>query len=102
MNGASLEAAEAEALPTDFALDQNYPNPFNPTTTIQYALPEAVHVRVSVFNLLGQEVATLVDQVHQAGRHEVRWDAGQLSSGMYIYVIDAGSYRESRRMVLLK
>jgi hypothetical protein len=102
MNGASLEAAEAEALPTDFALDQNYPNPFNPTTTIQYALPEAVHVRVSVFNLLGQEVATLVDQVLQAGRHEVRWDAGQLSSGMYIYVIDAGSFRESRRMVLLK
>jgi hypothetical protein len=100
--GTGLASAEADVLPAEFALEQNYPNPFNPTTTVQYALPEAVHVRVSVFNLLGQEVARLVDQVHQPGRHEVQWNAGHLSSGMYVYVIDAGSFRESRRMVLLK
>ena len=80
----------ATAVPTDFGLGQNYPNPFNPSTLIPYQLPTAGHVRLEVFNLLGQRVATLVDAERSAGAHTAQWDATDASSravgaGVYIF-----------------
>lgn len=89
-------------LPTTYALAPNYPNPFNPTTLIQYALPEAAMVRLRVYNILGQEVQRLVATEQPAGRYDVRFDASRLSAGVYFYVLEAGSFRATRQMVLLK
>ena len=94
------------ALPTDFALGQNYPNPFNPSTIIPYQLPSAGHVRLEVFNVLGQRLATLVDAERSAGAHTAQWDgtdaAGRaVGAGVYIYRLSSGGMTESRRMVLV-
>lgn len=90
-------------LPSSIALDQNYPNPFNPSTTIRFTLPEASIVRITVFDLLGRSVRTLVDgQAMDAGVHEVAFDARDLASGTYIYRMDAGATSISRQMTLVK
>ncbi len=89
-------------IPRTFALDDNYPNPFNPVTTIRYQLPEAANVTLVVFNIMGQEVARLVDTAKQAGYHTVKWDATQFASGTYIYKITAGSFTATKRMVVIK
>jgi hypothetical protein len=88
--------------PTEFELSQNYPNPFNPSTTIRYAVPNESKVSVSVFNLLGQEVATLVDDIQQAGYHEVQFNASDLSSGVYLYRINAVSSENSKEFTSTK
>ena len=94
------------ALPTDFALGHNYPNPFNPSTIIPYQLPASGHVRLDVFNVLGQRLATLVDAERSAGAHTAQWDgtdaAGRaVGAGVYIYRLSSGRMTESRRMVLV-
>lgn len=90
-----------------FMLRQNYPNPFNPITSIQYGLTEASNVRVSIYNILGQEVATLVNEYQEAGNRSVRWNGtdhygSKVSSGIYLYRIQAGNFTKTMKMVLLK
>ena len=102
----AFSTARGTALPTDFALGQNYPNPFNPSTIIPYQLPTAGHVRLEVFNLLGQRLATLVDAEQAAGIHTAQWDATDVAgravgAGVYIYRLSSGEMTESRRMVLV-
>jgi hypothetical protein len=97
-----VEKDELAALPKDFDLSQNYPNPFNPTTTIDYALPQQSHVSITVYNMLGQRVETLVNQSKPAGRYTVNFDASHLSSGMYIYRFEAGSKVMTKKLMLIK
>ena len=94
--------ANEKVIPTDFAMLQNYPNPFNPMTMIQFNLPQTMAVKLTVFNLMGQEVATLVNSVRVAGVHQVQWDASNLPSGMYLYRLEAGSTVLNQKMMLLK
>jgi hypothetical protein len=88
--------------PGQFALNQNFPNPFNPTTVISYQLPEASHVALKLFDMLGREVATLVDGVKSAGQHTVELNASKLQSGIYFYRLQAGNFYETRKLTLLK
>ena len=89
-------------IPTEFALNQNYPNPFNPTTQIVFDMPENSNVRLDVYNLMGQLVATLVDENMNAGTHTVTFDASRLASGVYLYRLQAGSAVMTRKMTLIK
>ncbi len=89
-------------LPYTFGLDQNYPNPFNPTTQISFEIPASAHVKLEVFNMAGQKVATLADEEMSAGLHTVTWDASHNSSGVYLYRLEAGNQVDSRKMILLK
>lgn len=93
---------ENEYVPTTFSLSQNFPNLFNPTTTIQYSLPQAGIVNLKVYNLLGEEVKTLVDDYQQAGKHSVQFNSNNLASGIYFYRLQAGSFVETKKMVLVK
>jgi len=90
------------AIPHSFALEQNYPNPFNPSTVIQYDLPERSFVNLTVYNSLGQNVAVLVNEEHDAGFFETIFDASHLPSGVYIYHFHSGEYTESKKMLYLK
>jgi hypothetical protein len=83
-------------------LHQNYPNPFNPTTTIRFALPQRSHVTLTVFNTLGQQVATLIHEIQEPGEHSVRLDGSRLASGVYFYRLQAGEYVASKRLVLVR
>jgi len=89
-------------LPTEFSLSQNYPNPFNPSTVIRYGLPEKAHVRLEVFNVLGQRVALLVDAERDAGYHEQVLVGQTFSSGIYFYKVTADRFAETRRLVILR
>lgn len=100
-------SVEGNAKPTVFALSQNFPNPFNPTTVVSYQLPVASHVQLAVYDLLGREVAVLVNEYQAAGSYNVKFsasggDGAGLPSGVYYYRLTAGQYAESRRMLLLK
>ncbi|MDP2365252.1 MAG: T9SS type A sorting domain-containing protein, partial [Ignavibacteria bacterium] len=92
-----------------FELSQNYPNPFNPTTTIRFNIPEAGNVKLTLFNILGQEIRTLVNEYKESGVHTINLNASELNSGMYIYQltihsdkIEAGSFTQTRKMTLVK
>ena len=89
-------------LPSNYNLHQNYPNPFNPSTTIQYTIPEDAFVRLTVYNVLGQEVEKLVSENKRAGQHQISFDASNLPSGTYLYRLEAGFYVETRRMMLVR
>jgi len=91
-----------QELPTDFSLSQNYPNPFNPSTTIKFGLPKESNVVLKVYNILGEEVATLVNNVMPAGYHIINFDATKLASGMYIYRIQASDFVQVKKMLLMK
>ncbi|MDI6804921.1 MAG: T9SS type A sorting domain-containing protein [Bacteroidota bacterium] len=91
-----------EPVPQHFMLHQNYPNPFNPSTTIWYELPRASFVTFKVYNVLGQEVATLVNERREAGKHTVEFNAGGLPSGVYFYRLQAGSFTQTKKLLLLR
>jgi hypothetical protein len=97
----SVEAA-GNVVPAVYELSQNYPNPFNPSTTIRYAIPQRSHVTLSVFNALGQDVATLVNESQEAGFHDVKFEGTNLASGVYLYRIQAGSFIQTKKLLLLR
>ncbi len=94
--------SQAIDLPTEYSLYSNYPNPFNPTTTIKFDLPNDGLVQMKVYDILGNEVATIVNENRVAGRYEVSFNASSLASGVYIYKIQAGDFISSKKMILLK
>jgi hypothetical protein len=89
-------------VPTEYRLEQNYPNPFNPQTTIEFAVPRPSQVTLKIYDLLGREVATLVDEKLEPGEYKVTFDAGGLASGVYVYRIRAEGFVKSRKLMLLK
>ena len=89
-------------IPEKFILFQNYPNPFNPSTTINFYVPNTSFVNLKVYNVLGNELATLVNGEKPAGNYEVQFDATEISSGIYFYKLQAGSFSNTRKMALLK
>jgi hypothetical protein len=96
-----------DAIPATFGVSQNYPNPFNPDTRIEFSVARKSHVNISVFNILGQQVATLVDEEYDAGVHEVVWDGAndngsQVASGIYFYKMDTEEFVRTRKMVLMR
>ena len=93
---------DAKVIPDGFALQQNYPNPFNPSTTIRYSISTSEFVTLKVFDVIGNEVATLVNEEKPAGSYEVKFDAAGLSSGLYFYKLKTGSFIETKKMLLLK
>jgi len=93
---------EKSITPLQYSLKQNYPNPFNPTTTIEFSLPESEHVTLKIYNLLGQEVATLVSDKLKAGSYNYSWDAGSLASGMYFYRLVTENYSCTKKLILLR
>jgi len=93
---------ETEPLPISFEVKQNYPNPFNPKTTITFSIPKAGNVVVKVFNILGQEVATIFNGLLPAQTHHIDFDASKLTSGVYIYSVQYDGLTISKKMVLMK
>jgi Secretion system C-terminal sorting domain len=93
---------EKEIIPTVYKLNQNYPNPFNPSTTIRYSIPKTSLVTLKVYDVLGREVAALVNEEKPLGTYQVNFDASSLASGIYFYKIQAGSFVETKKMILLK
>jgi len=102
-NGSTVDVRENPGKPTTFILHQNYPNPFNPTTTIRFSIPHTQRVEVRVFNLLGESVAVLADEVKHAGDHSITFDATELPSGMYFYQLKTSSgFSAVKKMIFLK
>jgi len=93
---------EFENVPTEFTLSQNYPNPFNPSTTISFSIPQQTNVSLKVYDVLGREVAELINKEMSTGSYKVDFDASNLSSGIYVYKITAGTYRNAKKMLLIK
>lgn len=101
-NGTTDVEVISSDLPTEYSLEQNYPNPFNPTTMINFSIPEGGLVTLKVFNLLGQEVAELINDVQAAGSYKISFDASDLTTGLYIYKIQANNYTATKKMLLVK
>jgi hypothetical protein len=97
-----IEQKELDQVITDFQLYQNYPNPFNPSTTIEFDLPMTSEVTLKVFNILGEEVATLLSASLLSGSYKYEWDASNLASGIYLYRFQAGDYVETKKMMLMR
>jgi hypothetical protein len=97
-----LTGVEDNALPKVFAVYQNYPNPFNPSTSFRYDVPGATYVSLKVYNVLGQEVAALVNETKSAGRYSVAWNATGVASGVYWYRLQAGDFTQTRKLILLR
>ena len=100
--GGSTAVLEEEIFPSTFFLNQNYPNPFNPSTSIQYQIAGISQVTLKVYDVLGNEVATLVNEAKPAGSYEVNFNASKLSSGIYFYKLQAGTFLKTKKMILMK
>lgn len=101
-NSSVTDVAETKAAPSEYKLDQNYPNPFNPSTKIAYSIPQNSFVTLKVFDVLGKEVATLVNETKNAGNYEATFDASKLTSGMYIYELKTNNFVQNKKMMLVK
>jgi len=97
-----VEEGQIDEMPTEFLLSQNFPNPFNPSTSIQYAVSSRQFVKLTVYDLLGREIETLVNEEKPAGTYEITWYSENLPSGVYFYQLKAGSYLETKKMLLMK
>jgi len=97
-----IETLDHPALPTEFALYQNHPNPFNPATKIKYSVPQSTNIIIKVYDILGNKIETLVNEEKAAGSYEVTFDGSELTSGIYFYKLQAGSFVETKKMVLLR
>ena len=100
-----IEEIENSEIPKHFELHQNYPNPFNPSTNISFSLPSAGNVKLEIFNVIGQKIATLINEKLSAGEHVVQWDGrdrsgATVSSGVYFYRLEAGDERRSKKMLI--
>ena len=98
----NVEAIDKLSVQAKFALEQNYPNPFNPNTTISYSIPEKSNVELKIYNILGKEVAQLVNEIQESGSHNIQFNAEKLSSGAYFYRLTAGQFVETRKFLFLK
>jgi len=98
----TVVSVNREKLPEGYALSQNYPNPFNPATKINFTIGKASNVKLTIYNILGQKVATLLNNDLKAGSHSVDFNASKLSSGVYFYGIEAGEVKIHKKMMLLK
>jgi hypothetical protein len=102
LTGTATSINDGNIIPAKFALEQNYPNPFNPSTKIKYDLADNVFVSLKIYNAIGGEVASLINSVVPAGSHEIVFDAAALKSGVYFYTITAGTFVQTRKMILMK
>jgi hypothetical protein len=98
----SVEQQQNNLLPNEYVLEQNYPNPFNPTTTIEFSMPQSGMVNLAVYNILGEQVKALINEERTAGKHSVQFNANHLASGIYFYQLQAGSFTQTKKMILLK
>jgi hypothetical protein len=98
----ATDVGDESDVPRQFRLSQNYPNPFNPSTTIEYALPTTAQVSLKLYNALGEEVKELVNEMQTAGVKSVRLNAENLPSGVYLYKLVAGTFRQSKKMILIR
>jgi hypothetical protein len=96
-----IEDNDTFTQPTDFVLEQNFPNPFNPSTTFQFSIPSSQFTVLKVYDLIGREVATLVDEQKPAGSHSVRWEASGIASGVYLYKLQSGWFVQTKKLLLL-
>ncbi|UCH66277.1 MAG: T9SS type A sorting domain-containing protein, partial [Ignavibacterium sp.] len=96
------EVEDKKSVPSEYSLEQNYPNPFNPTTRISYSIPSASSVQLKVYNVLGNEVATIVNKEMPAGNHSVEYNASILPSGIYFYTLTTNHFSETKKMTLIK
>lgn len=101
-NSDFIMTKEKEILPTEFRLYQNYPNPFNPTTTIKYSIPKSSFVKIIVYDILGNEIATLVNEDKTSGYYSIAFYANKLASGIYFYRMQAGNFVETKKLILIK
>ena len=101
-NVTGISDEELNQIPQKYVLNQNYPNPFNTKTRISYQLATNSDVELSIYNLLGQKVATLVKKKQTAGSYKIKWDASNFSSGVYLYRLQAGNFIETKKLVVLK
>jgi hypothetical protein len=91
-----------KTIPKEFVLAQNYPNPFNPTTTINYSIPKAGQVKLTIYNTIGSKVATVVNEYKPAGNYSVKFIVSNLASGIYLYKLESGNYSAAKKFILLK
>ena len=99
---AGLGISDDAPIATRYELGQNYPNPFNPTTHIRFNIPETANAKLTVFNVMGEEIATLVDGVMQAGGHTVSWNAASMPTGVYFYQLESGNFSQTKKLLLVK
>ncbi len=98
----ATKVTEVHSVPSKTTLEQNYPNPFNPTTVISYELPVRGHVNVKVYDMLGREIAALIDQIQNAGTYSIPWDASHIPSGLYFCRLTAGGYSKTMKITLVR